>query len=111
MKSEFKKGDEVIAISSDPRNPNEKMVVESVGKLYITCFPLVGGEKMGRPIRFSKETLIREDWSCFQLYHSEEEHQNEIKRVLKAASLKRAIDNLSLEQIEDLLERINRALD
>lgn len=106
MNKDFKKGEEVIAITNDKRLQNEKMIVESVGRNYITCIALVDGVKMGRPIRFDKETLVRTDWSCFTLYKSEEDYQKEIRRRLRAEALKREIDNLSLEQIDEILNKI-----
>lgn len=106
MSKDFKKGEEVIAITKDKRLQNEKMIVESVGRNYITCIALVDGEKMGRPIRFDKETLVRTDWSCYVLYKSEEDYWKEIRRGLRAEALKREIDNLSLEQIDEILNKI-----
>ena len=40
------------------------------------------------------------------LYKSEEDYQKEIRRGLRAEALKREIDNLSLEQIDEILNKI-----
>lgn len=110
-KNDFKKGEEVIAITNDKRLQNEKMIVEGVGRNYITCIALVDGKKIGSPIRFNKETLVREDWSCFTLYKSEEDYQKEIQRGIRAAELKREIDKMSLEQIDEILSKIRKEND
>ena len=109
--NDFKKGEEVLAVTNDRRLQNEKMIVESVGNKYITCIAIIEGEKVGRPIRFDKDTLVREDWCCYTLRKSEEDSQKEIQRGLKAAELKREIDKMSLEQIDEILSKIRKEND
>lgn len=106
----FKVGERVIAISKNPKNPHEEMQVVKSGSKFITCIAILGEALIGREVKFSKDNLIREDWSSYELYHSVEEYQYEKRRLLKIENFKRELCNYSEEEIELFREIHNKGI-
>ena len=86
VNKEFKKGEKVIAISNSTRCGNDELVVVSIGKKYITCQAYGYGSR--RKYRFDINTLLREDWSIYKLYHSIEEYEEEKQFLEKMKKFK-----------------------
>lgn len=103
----FVKGEKVISYSMDKRQPNEELVVLSVGPKFITC---------GNPeypyykLRFANDgRYLREDWLSYRLVHSLEEIQAEEKYYKLILQFREDIQRkeFSLEEIE-LFYKIHR---
>jgi hypothetical protein len=86
INKKFKKGEKAIAISNSTMCSNDELVVVSVGKKYITCQPYE--YSYGRKYKFDINTLLREDWSIYKLYHSIEEYEEEKQFLEKIQKFK-----------------------
>lgn len=77
----FKKGEHVISYSSDRREIQiEHKIVTSVGEKYITVMCVdSSGEPWGRKEQYSVITRYLKDYQSRQLFHDEQELQEEIE--------------------------------
>lgn len=77
----FKKGEHVISYSSDRREIQiEHKIVTSVGEKYITVMCVdPSGEPWGRKEQYSVITRYLKDYQSRQLFHDEQELQEEIE--------------------------------
>lgn len=103
----IKRGDKVFVYTSDTRQRNYETTVKSVGPKFITVDGV--GSWMNK---FSKKTLVCEQWSSYQLFlGTEEEYNNHEETKAERDNLIneviRITRNFSLEQLKDLREYIN----
>lgn len=90
----FKKGEHVITYSSDHREIQiQHKIVTSVGEKYITVMSVNStGEPWGRKEQYSVITRYLKDYQSHQLFHDEQELQEELNEKELVTKFRRLAD-------------------
>lgn len=108
MNKEFKKGERVYVHSEDTRDKSYEAIITSVGRKYITCNQIWGGDGSVSDYgdKFDIEHLRRVDYGSFYLYHSVDDFnkEREAKETKIELINKMNRSNFSLEELKTFME-------
>ena len=101
----FEKGQKVYVSSSDSRQNGFDATITSIGSKFISVVV-----EYGTKHRFSKDTLVCEEWAIYQLEESRESYENRLARDNKLSMIGRNYrllgKVLSDEELDDIYKRI-----
>ena len=99
----FVKGEHVVAHADESRQPDENMIVVSVGRKYISCAH--ESRPYGAVTKFDNDApyYFRSDWHTYRLYHSledieAEKKEKELRKTFRFDAEK--LDFFTIEEIE-----------